>query len=103
MAKFCWRKDCDKVLKVKNNLRKLDATNADLPHWSKIFVNQSLCSYYRLLWSTSKKLHGKSRIVGWYVSNGSIKIKLQENSRPLYISQIEDFKKYFPDVDFHSL
>ena len=55
------------------------------------------------LWSTSKKLHVKGRIFSWYVSNRSIEIKLQENSRPLYISHMEDFKKYFPDVDFHSL
>ena len=103
IAKFCRRKDCEKVLKAKNNLRKLDSTNLDLLEGCKIFINQSLCSYYRLLWSKSKKLHGKGRIFGWYASNGSIKIKLQENSQPLYISHIEDFKKHFPDVGFHSL
>ena len=103
IVKFCQRKDCGKVLKAKNDLRKLNTTNLDLPERSNTFVNQSLCSYYRLLWSTSRKLHGKGRVFGWYVSNGSIKIKLQENRRPLYISHMEDFKKYFSDVDFHSL
>ena len=103
IVKFCRRKDCEKVLKAKNDLRKLDTTNLDLLEGSKIFVNQSLCSYYRLLWSTSKKPHGKGRIFGSYVSNGSVKIKLQKNSRPSFISHMEDFKKYFPDVDFHSL
>ena len=80
IVKFCQRKGCEKVLKAKNDLRKLDTTNLDLPEGSKIFINQSLCSYYRLLWSKSKKLHCKGRIFGWYLSNGSIKIKLQENS-----------------------
>ena len=103
IAKFCRRKDCEKVLKAKNDLRELDSINLDLPQWSRIFINQSLCSYYRFPWSTSKKLRGKGRIFGWNVLNRSIKIKLQEHSRPLYISHMEDFKKYFPDVDFHSL
>ena len=103
MQKFCPRKDCEKVLKAKNDLRKLDSTNLDLPQGCKIFFNQSLCYYYRLFWSASKELHGKSRIFGWYDSNESIKIKLQENGRLLYISHMEDFKKYFRHTDFHSL
>ena len=102
-CKVLLKEDCEKVLKGKNDLRKPDSTNLDLSEGSTIFINQNLCSYYHLLWSTSKKLHGKGRIFGCYVSNGSIKIKLQENSRPLYISYKEDFKKYFPDVDFHCL
>ena len=76
IVKLCRRKDCEKNLKAKNELWKLDTTNLDLPEESKILVNQSLCSYYCLLWATSKKLHGKGRIIGWYVSNGSIKIKV---------------------------
>ena len=48
-----------------------------------------MCSYYRLLWSTSKKLDGKGivytsmvrvKIFGRYVSNESMKINLLENS-----------------------
>ena len=86
IVKFYRRKDCEKVLKAKNDLQNLNSTNLDLPEGSKIFINQSLCSYYRLLWSTSKKSNGKGKIFGWYLSNESMKIKLQENSRPLYIS-----------------
>ena len=103
IVKFCRRKDCEKVLSAKSDLQKLDTTNLDLSECSKIFVKQRLRSCYRLLWSTRKKLHGKGRIFRWYVSNVSIKIKLQENSRPLYISHMEDFQKYCPDVYFHSL
>ena len=77
IVKLCRRKNCDKVFKSKNDLRKLNKTNLDLPERSKIFGNQSLCSYYSLVWSTSKKLHGKGRIFGWYVLNVSVKIKLQ--------------------------
>ena len=86
------------VLKATTALQKLNTTNLDLPECSRIFVNQSLCSYYRFLCTTNKKLHGKGKIFGWHVSNWSIKIKLQENSRPIYISHMEDIKKYFHDV-----
>ena len=37
IIKFCQRKDCEEVLKAKNDLRKLNATNLDLPEASKIF------------------------------------------------------------------
>ena len=55
-VKFCRKKDVEKVLKAKTDLRKLNTTNLDLPKESRIIVNQSLCSYYCFLWSTSKKL-----------------------------------------------
>ena len=40
IAKFCRRKSCEKVLKAKKDLRKLDTTNLDLPEGFKIFINQ---------------------------------------------------------------
>ena len=43
-VEFCQREDCEKVLKAKNDLRKLDTINLDLLEGFKIFVNQSLCS-----------------------------------------------------------
>ena len=46
IVKFCRRKDCEKVLKAKNDLRKVNTTNLDLPEGSKIFVNPSLCSCF---------------------------------------------------------
>ena len=56
IAKFCRRKDCEKVLKAKNDLRKLKTNKLHLPEGSKIFDNQrDLGFYYCLLWSTSKK------------------------------------------------
>lgn len=89
------KRERGKVLKAKNDLRKYDITILDLPEGSKIFVNQILCSHYRLLWSVSEKLHGKSRVFGWYVSKGSIKRKLQKNSQTLYISHMRISKSIF--------
>ena len=48
-CKVLSKEDRGKVLKAKIDLRKLNTTNLDLPEGSKMFVNQGLCSYYRLL------------------------------------------------------
>ena len=55
--------------------------------------------YYRMLWFRTKTLYQKGKIDSFYVSNGNIKIRLQENARPITISHTHDFIKYFPGVD----
>lgn len=57
IIKFYRRNNFKKILKLKNELRKLNTTNIDLPQGSMgrkpKFV---LVLYYRLFWSSSKKL-----------------------------------------------
>ena len=71
----------------------------DLPEGTQVFVNQSLCPYYKSLWSKSKKLLSLGKIHSFFVSNSTIKLKLQENGEPVAITHSSDFRKYFPDVD----
>ena len=47
IAKFTNRKDCLRILRVKRQLKGLDPATVDLPEETKIFVNASLCPYYR--------------------------------------------------------
>ena len=42
-------------------------------------------------------------IFSYYVSNGTVKIKIQESSKPLSIMHISDLDKFFPDVDLSSI
>ena len=65
----------------------------------KLYINQSLCPYYRVLWSKSKSLHSMGKIYSYYVSNGTVKIKIQETSKPLSIMHISHLDK-LPDVRF---
>ena len=65
---------------------------------NSVFINPSLRPCYRMLWSKSKKLLDLGKINNFYISSGKIKIRIQENSKPLSITHVEDFKKYFPDV-----
>ena len=34
-----------------------------------------------------------------YVSNGTVKVKLEENSRPISFTHATDFDKHFPGID----
>ena len=65
---------------------------------TKIFSNQTLCPYYKLLRSKSKRLHAMKLIHSYYVSNGTVKVKLQENSRPLTIMDATEFDKHVPGI-----
>ena len=99
IVKFSKRKDCQQILSVKKDLKNLSMEDLNLPADTKIFVNQSLCPYYRILWSKSKKLHSLGKIFNFYISNSAIRIKINESSQPLSITHSSDFDKYFPGVD----
>ena len=99
IIKFSKRKDCQQVYSVKKDLGKLDMKEVDLPEGTQVYINQSLCPYYKSLWSKSKKLRTLGKIHSFLISNSTIKLKLQENSVPVAITHNSDFQKYFPDVD----
>ena len=99
IIKFTRRKDCQQVLSVKRDLRNLSSEDVGFPGDTRIFINQSLRPYYRILWSKSKKLHSLGKVHTFHVSNSTIKIKISENSQPISITHSSDFDKYFPGVD----
>ena len=66
---------------------------------NKVFINHSLCSYYRVLCSKSKVLLNMGKINRLMVSNGTEKVKISKISAPVSITHADDFTKYFPDVD----
>ena len=99
IIRFSRRKDCQHVLRVKNDLRNLNLRDLGFHGKNKIYINRSFCQYYRILWSKSKKLHSMGRIYSFYITGESIKIKVHENSTPLAITHVNDFEYHFPDVD----
>ena len=66
---------------------------------NKVFINHSLCSYYRVHWSKSKILLNLGKINSLMVSNGTVKVKISEISAPISTTHADDFTKYFPDID----
>ena len=63
----------------------------------------SLCDYYRGLWHECEKLKGMGKLHVFFVSNGTIKVKILENNRAKPITHAADLKKIFPDIDVDNL
>ena len=99
IIKLSRRKDCKHVFQAKKDLKDLNTDDLDLPTDTKIFVNQSLCPYYRMLWSKSKRLQSMGMINSFFISGGTVKVKIAENSRPLAITHLNDLTVHFPNVD----
>ena len=77
--------------------------DVDLPGENKLFINKNLCPYYKVIWSKSKMLHSLGKINSFFISGDTIKIKVNENSLPLSVTHIDDFGKYFPNIDLSPL
>ena len=86
IVKFSRRKDCQRVLSVKKNLQKLKMEDIGLTGDNKVFINHSVCPYYRLLWSKSKVLLHMGKINRLIVSKGTVKVKISEISAPISIN-----------------
>ena len=101
IVKFSRRKDCEQIMSVKKDLKHLKMQEVGLPGNRSIFVNTSLflCPYYRMLWSKCKRLHDLGKISNFYISSGTIKVKISENRNPISITHTQDFVKYFSEVD----
>ena len=91
------------MMRVKKELKNLDMTDLDFSEGTKIFVNESLCPYYRWLWSVCKKLRERKYIHSFFTSNGTIKVMLSENGRAHSITHDEDLKKLLPECDFSDI
>ena len=106
IERFSRRKDCQRVLSVKNSLEKLKMVDTGLTGDKKVFINHSLCPCYRVLWSKSKVLLIMEKIDRLIVSNRTVKVKISEISAPISIADGDNFAKYFSDIDLslvHSL
>ena len=62
IVKFVNRTDCLQILRIKKELKSLDPTMLEFPDMTKIFVNESLCPYYRGIWNKSQKLMAIQKI-----------------------------------------
>ena len=99
IVKLSRRKDCEEIRSVKKDLKKVKMQDIGLSDNQSIFINISLCRYYRMLWSKCKRLHELGNITNLYISSGTIKIKITENSSPIVITHTQDFARYLPEVD----
>ena len=62
-----------------------------------VYINDSLCSYYKRLWRKYRKLWSNKFIHTFSVPNGSIKLKIADNDRVYTITYNNDLEELFPD------
>ena len=103
IVKFTNRKDCLRILSVKRQLKGLDSAAMDLPEGTKIFINESLCPYYRGIRSKCKKLRDKQKVHQYYTINGLIRLRIEQSSQAKIINHMVDLQNLFPDIDISSL
>ena len=88
IVKFTNRKDCLRILRVKRQLKGLDPSVVDLPKGTKIFINESLCPYYRGIWNKCKKLRVKQKVHQYYTINGLIRLRIEESGQAKIITHM---------------
>ena len=55
ILKLSKRKDAEKIKLNKKKLKNIDHRKIGLSSGTKVFMNESLCGYYKLLWSKCRK------------------------------------------------
>ena len=101
-VKFNKRKDCQQVMRVKKDLKNMMFTDIDLPVGTTLYLNESLCSYYRWLWSNCKKLRNANIIHSFFTVNGTVKVKVSDGGKPRTITHLEDLKNIAPGYNFEN-
>ena len=88
IVKLLNRKGTQNVLKEKHKLRSINLydDNTDTNNKRNIFINQSLCSYYRKLYGMVKDLNNEASIDSFWITNGTIKIRESSQSKPISVT-----------------
>ena len=94
IIKMSRRKDADKIRRAKKKLKGLDLFSIGIN--SAVFINDSLCRYYKNLWAKCKKLWLNKFIHGFWTSNEFIRLKVTETSNVRVISHDADLEELFP-------
>ena len=86
-------KDANKIRRVKKSLKNLNLSSLGIKN--PVFINDSLCSYYKMLWSKCKNLSSNKSIYIFWVSNGSFRLKIGENDRVNIKTHLSDLVEMF--------
>ena len=101
IIKFSSRKTCLKALINRKKLKDLDKEEIGFPNSTKLFLNESLCPYYRGIWGKCRGLLLDKLISRLWTYNGTVTIKLSnDDEERLSITHDSDLFSLFPDRDF---
>ena len=78
IVKFSSRRKSSVVLRKNKKLKNIDGSKFNFNAGVKLYINESLCPYYRGLWGKYKKLLLNKVIFSFYTINGILHIKKSE-------------------------
>ena len=70
IVKFVNRKDRMNILRVKKDLKHLDPSKLSFSEGTKIFINESLCPYYRGTWNKARSLEQIKKCISFILLIG---------------------------------
>ena len=85
IVKFSRRKDANKIRLLKKGLKAMNLSSLGIN--SVVYINNSLCTYYKMLWGKCMKLLLNKHIHSFWVTNGTIKFKTVENGRVYAVTE----------------
>lgn len=101
VVRFVNRKNCYKIFANKKKLKGLKPKKVNLGG-NAIYANYSLCPAYRKLWYRAKLLFQAQRIHSFWISNGTLKLRVTDSSEPLLIEHQSQLSGLFPNFSFNS-
>ena len=84
--------------KIRSSEKKLKGMNlSSLGIRVKVYINDSLCKYYKLSWKKCQRLQRNHFIYASWVTNGTVRLKAVENGRVHVITHLIGLKELFPE------
>ena len=95
IIKFARRNDGNLIRKNKNKLKGMNLCSIGIHN--PVFINDRLCSYYKMLWRKCKKLWSSKFIHTFWIFNGTLRLKLTESSCVHIITDSQHLDELFPE------
>ena len=98
IIKLSRRKDANKIRRVRKKLKGMNLSSIGIT--TPVYINDNLCSNYKMLWQKCKKLWSSRFIHVFCVSNRSIKLKIVDNDRVYTLTHNNNLEELFPGNEF---
>ena len=95
IVKLCSSKYANKIRLLKKGLKGMNLSSLSIN--SAVHINDSSCTYYKMLWGKCRKFLLNTYIHSFWVANGTIKLKTVENGRVYTVTHRNDLVKLLPE------
>ena len=94
IVKISKREDASKICSSKKKLKDMDLTSIGIN--TPVYINDSLYTYYQMLWRKCKSLRTSKLLHSFWETNGSIRLRTVENGRTSVIIHLGYLEGLFP-------